>query len=233
MPRRNNRNQNIKRKWARKLARKLRKPKPSRNIMVATRSSQGPIAPRLLTKLKYTSTFSLSLTSTLNSQKQFNLNSLYSPEVSGGHQPYGYDQISPLYARYRVYKTAYRFQIMQQSDVITRVAVIPHNSSDSWTSITFDALTEKPRAFHKMLGYTGSGTSVQTIKGHISLPRLNGQTSAEYRGNDRAQSLCNTSPAEDLYLSFIANSAGSPTINVQVQMIFYVEFFDPNILGQS
>ncbi len=41
----------------------------------------------------------------------FNLGSLFAP-IAGGHQPFGFDQMAALYARYKVHKVRIRVETM-------------------------------------------------------------------------------------------------------------------------
>ncbi len=57
---------------------------------------------------------------TTGAQESFALNGLFDPQlVGGGHQPYGFDQILPFYARYKVY--AVSLTLTWQSDETTEI----------------------------------------------------------------------------------------------------------------
>lgn len=200
--------------------------------MRATRSAQGPIAARLVTKVKYSETLGVTSTAGILQQQIWRLNSIFDPNYSGtGHQPYGHDQLSQLYERYRVFKCKWRIRVMNRSSVDAQVTVTPSNHAIS--SSNSDLIAEFPRSVTKQLEYsTGSGL---TFTGVATLPSLNGQTSAEYKGDDRFQALFGANPTELMYLtlSMYAPTSASVTASVAVTLVYYVECFDPKDLGQS
>jgi len=197
----------------------------------------GPIPQRMITKLKYCDAFARTSTLGILNTYQFNLNSIFDPDLTGtGHQPYGRDTYATLYNRYRVF--AVSWAIDAAIDVVNannaynaQITVLPQNSSTTYTSL--GEVAEKPRAITKLAPNVGKTTS----RGHISLPNLNGQTSTEYKGDDRFQALMGSNPAEIMTLSICFASPDATTVNVglsyTVRLIYHCEFFDPLVLARS
>lgn len=85
------------------------------------------------------SLFNENLTGSIGPEKVFNLNSLYSPEFTGGgHQPQGFDQMCAIYAQYTVYKVRAKVRFfatdpsMSLSDCLC-INVRPSKNPLSWT----------------------------------------------------------------------------------------------------
>jgi hypothetical protein len=219
----------VKRYSARRIRRSL-----SRTTMRATRVSQGPVAPRLITKLKYVETITLTTGGAgIPANQIFLLNSIFDPNSTGvGHQPYGHDQLALLYDRYRVFKCYWRIEAQNALAAQTTVYVVPINGTAIGISNP-DAIMETPRCVHKAVGVAGSSNSA-VFRGKISLPKLNGQTSTEYKSDDRFQAPFGSNPNEAMSLLIACFApSGVTTVNLNVQLIYMVECFDPKQLPQS
>lgn len=191
----------------------------------------GFIAPRLITRMKYSEEFTLSTLPTTIGVQQFRLNSVYDPNYTGaGHQPYGFDQLAALYLRYRVFATKWVIQIGPPNDVV-HYSVMPINGAI--TISTFSQIAEYPKAMVK----TSSVGSVPVyFKGKCYLPRLGGDKKVEYKSDDRFASSVTTNPTEDmrLILSQYNPSTTATTVSrIFVTLVYYTEFFDPILQAQS
>lgn len=212
--------------------RTFRKKKFARRPYTTVNRSIGPVAPRLITKMKWNLSFT-SVGSTID--QYINLNSLYQPAGNVGvvsHQPYGYDQITPLYNRYRVFAVSYILTATALDGNQNTIAVVADNTNAVYTNVQL--FGESPRSIIKQVN--GNGTQ-QMIKGRISLPRLNGVTSAQYKSDDRFQSGVTQSPTEIMCLhignwgSLSAGATDTTLFNLTVK--YHCEFFDPNRLPSS
>lgn len=193
------------------------------------------IAPRYITKLKYSDEFSLSSSAGVPALYQFNLNSLFDPDRTGvGHQPYGFDQIAALYDKYRVFSVSWRIEAVgATSGDCMRLTVVPADgiSFSSLTNRTY--IMELPRAITKEQAF---GQNKVQFRGRITLPRLSGQTSTEYKGDDTKWALTSASPVDALTLSIFGCSPGtgvSTTSNIRITLVYRCEFWDPNSVAQS
>jgi len=208
-----------------------RKPRVTKNAVI--NRGLAPLAPRFITKLNYVVN-DQSLVSTLGStgDYQFRLNSLFDPDLTGGgHQPMGFDQITPLYNRYRVFSVSYRITFYPQAGATFVYYILPNNTNASLTGVAPSTVIEQGRCIQKF-----SNTTHPTVfSGHLSLNRLNGVTSAVYMADDRYQALSTASPGEEMIMHVMASaSAGATsTTRFDLKLQYHAEFFDPHDLNQS
>lgn len=190
--------------------------------------SLQPIPSRYICKMKYSETVSTDL----NGQFIFNLNSLYDPNRTGfGHQPYGFDPLAQLYNRYRVISCGWR--ITSPNTVIPRqLGCMPSNDPGiSYT--TFSELKENPRAKYVM---HVPGAYALVLSGKCYIPSLMGRTRSQYMADDKYQADVTGSPAE-LALLYIqtskADDSADTGANIQVILEYTVEWFDIKHIVQS
>lgn len=188
-----------------------------------------PFSSRYICKMKYSET----VTPPLAGLYQMNLNSIFDPNrTGGGHQPYGFDQLSTLYNKYRVISCGYRIQrAMLDTGNPVMVGALPSNDV-SRTFSTFSELRENPRAKYIT---QNSGSDVKTLSGKVYLPSLMGRTRAQYMADDQYSSIVTTSPQEAAILYILTSDANDIPANYSVQVLleFTVEFFDVKHVLQS
>lgn len=187
-----------------------------------------PVPQRFLTKHKYSTTVTIN---TAQPQYNFNLNSLFDPDRTGtGHQPYGFDQLSALYNRYRVYGCSYVVNGYQANNPI-RIGAVPSNSVAALPNMA--TLIELPRA--KFTTQIPGGSRAQ-ISGYVDLPSLTGRTKAQYMADDIYAGTALSSPAELLILNLQAALLSDVTVDgclMTVTLQFHCEWFDPIVFGSS
>ncbi len=191
--------------------------------------------PHLYIELKYIQTFSNSVATAAGSIQTMNLNSLFDPDRSGsGHQPYGYDQISALYNRYRVLNTRYRVMFASVGSVYHAVVTCVNGLLVSSISdqATFQTATETPHARTNIMSSQGKSWVVDK---KIMLNLLNGVTKTEYLADDRFEAAVGASPTEIMTLVIgTFNPTGSTVVPYyEVEMYFQVDFHDPISLSSS
>lgn len=177
------------------------------------------------------------------------INSVF--DVDGtGHQPLGYDQISPLYNRYRVLSVGYEVTCVNatQDDASQQTLIFcvqPHANVIAATTI--QELNEQPLSSRikvtapSITTNTGTSTGAAgannvSFSGNVKLNQLEGVTPAQYLADDRYQAATNASPPEIFNLSLITeNLTGvvSHSFLVFVRLTFVVDFFDPKQLPVS
>lgn len=187
--------------------------------------------------LKYMQSFTSSLATTVGAQQVMNLNSIFDPDetnATGAHQPYGYDQLSLLYTRYRVMKTRYTVQFSPAAGTYHSVVVPSNNALGATISdqVTFQGAAETPRA--RMNTVAASGQA-RRVTGAIALNALNGSTVTEYKASDRTQAAIGANPTEDMFLVLGIYNPGAATISVNYSVILMYEvmLYDPVMLAQS
>lgn len=119
-------------KTKRKQGRKIKK--RARGVPRTTLGSQV-VPPSRRTVLTYETVVTLS-PSSVTAQYTFRGNGLYDPDyTSSGHQPYGYDQMTPWYDKYRVYASSIRVQIINGSPTAgVMCVVLPATDIPTFTS---------------------------------------------------------------------------------------------------
>lgn len=190
------------------------------------------IAPRFITKLKYSDEWVGPSSLGAPLLKTWRINSLFDPDRSvGGHQPYGFDQIAALYHKYRVFAVSWMVDVTPDTGLQSRCIIIPHDGVITSTNRTL--LMELPRAVTKESSLGGPHIH---MRGRIGLPRLRGQTSVEYKGDDENSALITADPVNELTLCVaVCHADASTTLNFQarITIIYHCEFFDPELPGQS
>jgi len=189
-------------------------------------NSLAPIAQRYITKMKYAEVVTTSLGGGTYAITRWNLNSIFDPNQGGiGTQPYGFDQLSPLYNRYRVIGCKYNIYCTSSDGSPLQIAAVATNETISPGSIS--EVRSNPRAKYIM---QGTGASLRKLSGNVYIPSLVGRTKAQYMADDRYQAVVTGSPNELALLTVFAGPVGegssliSVTYNVQLE--YLVEFFD-------
>jgi len=195
----------------------------------------GFLDPHKYVRLKYSDIFSFSLATITGTNQLMNLNSLFDPDRTGvGHQPYGYDQLSALYNRYRVLKTSWKITFHAEATGFY-IVVVPTNGTLA-TAITnqasYSTACEVPPAVVKA---QGTGANSVIVRGSIALNDLNGCTKVEYLADDRFESQVGASPTELMILNIGNYNPAGTSVNIDytVEMEFFVDFHDPIILASS
>ena len=187
-----------------------------------------PVPQRFLTKHKYSTTITIN---TAMPQYNFNLNSLFDPDrTATGHQPYGFDQISALYNRYRVYGCSYVVQGYQANNPI-RVGVVASNGIAAVTNMA--SLIELPRS--KFITQIPGGPAAK-VTGYVDMASLTGRTKAQYMADDVYAGTALTDPSELLILNIRASTLSDTLVDgcaITVTLQFHCEWYDPIVFGTS
>ena len=194
-------------------------------------SGVTPVATRLRTKLNYVEIVTPSGLPFY--EYVFTINSLFDPNRTGaGHQPLGFDQLSALYARYRVYAVQYEVNWLPSTSGSDPCMIICVPTNDGGT------LTSNSTALE---AYTSDNSKIGNIYnamwcgGVVNLAALNGKTLSQYADDDTTQAQTSASPTEVLCLHTIfTNLLGSNAVGqAVVKLRFDVEFSDPVQLSAS
>lgn len=189
-------------------------------------SHVSPVAPKLRTRLKYSTVYGVSISTSVD--QRWRLNSLFDPDATGtGGQPTGFDQLSALYNRYRVYKTRWIARVVGLTYGFV-VNFVPTNETTSLGSLS--------NSIHSLsLPYAhwttaSAGAKAEVIRGSIDLPLLNGRTHNQYFDDDVTSAAINASPSETLDLHMVVFSLDGTTActgAIILVLEFDCEFFDP------
>lgn len=232
----NRRRKNLNR--PRRMARKKgRYPKGNINRRPAALTLRGPtgIPDRMKMRLRYVQNVSIAPLAAHFQDYIFRGNSAFDPDFTGvGHQPYYFDQYSALYNKYRVYGSSIRVDVVNQSGVMaTSVIVVPHSENTGLTSISQAA--ELQRARYPRIVPIAQRISVM-LKEYASTRAVLGLTKPEMEADDIYAALTTTNPSSGWWWHVLMESVDGVTtlqVQLQVRITYYMEFFDPYLVGQS
>lgn len=171
-------------------------------------------------------------TNQFGTRTAYRLNSLFDPDldnVGTNHQPYFWDQISGLYAYYRVYEVAWEITFTNPSTVNVFVGAIITPSADTFT-ITGKQhyqIREKPGAVSNAL--PDAGTRSYTISGTQKIWDIEGIPYQNWIGNSGYQATVGASPAGYPVLQVAIGDFLSPmtqsTAIVLVKIVYRARLF--------
>jgi hypothetical protein len=187
---------------------------------------------RLAISLAYTDELTLSTTNnlpTFGSAIAFRLNSLYDPYfAAGGHQPYGYDQITPFYSRYLVHgcDVECEFSDPAVDGLIVGTFIKNYYDSQSLSGSTINLVSEFPEAWSKALNNTGS--QVATYRRYVDIAKQMGLTRAQLDAQwTTCGAITTADPSIPLYFEVAVAAPASPattTVTVRVRLRFHCIF---------
>lgn len=209
------------------------------------------VAPKFITNMKYKSEYIVNVATSF-SENIINMNSTQQQVVTGVgvaenyvHVPYGEDQFSILYNRYRVHRCSWRicFQRAQQlltTDLVgVSIVVVPTNDVGAYslTQLGFTTLSERPYAKNYYIGNDGALTFA---RGSMDLWKLNGVSKSQYLSDDKTQAVAGQLPTERFGLHIMVvdadgspfNATGSQLI-VEFELNLLCEWTDPKTVTGS
>lgn len=139
-----------------------------------------------------------------NSEHIFRLNSLYDPDLTNpGHQPLGFDQLSPLYTYYTVIGCRARVTITNlDAEHPYNLYMFPSNSSGSLDSdAQLSVMTERGLARWCQLTPAGAGGSTKTITLNWSAKKFYGKSPFD---DASFTSVMNNNPSAGAFLHIAA-----------------------------
>lgn len=204
------------------------------NVLV---SKTSPLPDRFFTKMKYSGLHGLTYTGLgVPAVYQYRCQSIFDPDISGvGHQPLSHDQFALLYNRYRVYGVKWTCTFVnqdtaQQFDIFALVRPNPNAPTVTET------ILESPFVYKGILGVE-SGQGVKTFRGYVSNAKILGISKAQHRMDDLNQAFFGVNPvSQGPVITFGVtnlNVAAAGTVNIRVDLEYYVECFDRKIFTQS
>jgi len=187
---------------------------PNPTVVAYTKSA---FPDRYYTSLRYVS--SRTLTTTTASDRLKFCSSLYDPDVSGiGHQPYHFDTLAQVYAKYTVVSMDYKVRCYNDSDTEAAYVCVMQKAENTATTGTELAL-ERPRSAMRIVQPRGSNCSV-TISGRMDVATVHGIPPFMVQSDDRYNSNMSTSPSK---LSYLFIHQDSPDGLTAVQLRYVVE----------
>jgi len=192
---------------------------------------------RIFTTLNYSELFALTYGGAgVPRVHQFMINNLYDPNFTGtGHQPLCHDQYAQFYLRYRVYGMRYKITFTNQETASYYDIAVQKRPNTSAPSLMEDFL-ESPYVQRGTLDVKGSGGAIRTMSGYASVAKLRGLSKKQVTYDEDLSALIGVSPTQTPSLNIIIsnqNTLGTGSVNIRVQLTFYVCFYDRKFLTQS
>jgi len=169
-------------------------------------------------------------------EQTFRLNSLFDPDLTNtGHQPYGYDQVTPFYGSYLVEEAKIEVEF-SGSNSNSLFAALTVQSGQNTTSLAGSLLSfglERQSILGKALPIDGRNVwrHVEVIPIH----KVVGLTKAEHLGDPNYRALVGANPASQVYFRLaVADPVGASKTCIQNVCITYrARMFDPISVATS
>ncbi len=187
-----------------------------------------PFAARFVGRLRYFERVTVSTTSSVNTANtySFRLNSLYDPNYTGtGHQPYQFDQLSPIYNNYLVTRADFKVTVIP--DFATQglqagLSVFTDtNVSDSASGKTLSELKEKAVTQVRPIATEDNQKNYPVFRAAIDMARAFGVPKATYLGDQNFAAQTSANPSRTLYAELCivdpgANPGSSTWFDVEI-----------------
>jgi len=190
-------------------------------------------------KLTYSTTVTLSSAASAIANQKFTGNGIYDPDVTGvGHQPYGYDQLSLIYSKYRVISAKCHVDIVNNGTQtsIQHVGVLAAKSA-VFPTTALSTIYEKSRG--KNMAMFGAN-SRDRLKTSVSASTKAIWAVKDISDDEDFQGLTGNTPiganpVNSWYFHVFNQSISGTTTGVVANVVieYYVEFFNPIIADSS
>lgn len=201
-----------------------------------TKMIRAPVADRLFVKLKYVEmgTLTCAVADTLTFWKAFGTG-IYDPDKTAfGHQPMWRDQYAGMYNSYRVRGIKYYLEAQNRNaNEAGWIGTMETNGTGSIDS-SLQTWMERRNTRVKMLGSVNGGSNKQIIKGYMSTAKACGVSPRIVATDDRFAATMGTDPTTMGYLHVAGQSKfGGGVIDMSLRLTYYVELYDPVVVGPS
>lgn len=196
---------------------------------------------RKMVKMLFHSTLGMNTGTTQNmfgSNVIFRLNSIYQPRITSAvFRAQGYDQISSIYKRYKVYgaKVVITANNPTQDGLFLGVRPGQYDNVDYIANEFIGPARMKK--WTKALPINNTGSQVTKYEAYWDIGAMQGLTDLQFKSdNDEYASNINANPVKAPYLEIaIANSQDitDAQMNVDVKIYYYVQLYDRQVLANS
>lgn len=175
------------------------------------------------------------VTGAMGNEVAFRLNSLYDPDFTfTGHQPSGFDQMSPLYARYQVYKVDVQIKVIGPFTSGNCVGINVRNFESTWGLNGQQPAQVQEQSQCVVLDADTATTWNQTISCNV----IEGISMSQYMDDVFYSGQVSNSPSRTPYLSIAAASytgagGASSQTGVLVSFVFHTKWTNRKVLPPS
>lgn len=170
----------------------------------------------------------------------FGLNDMYDPEVAiGGHQPYGFDQVSNLYSTFTVTDVDINITYVAGSDGSMYVGTVFKPSSGTFnpSNLGFSDLFEKDNSRYFLTPQFGASPKDAVISlGRINVGKVEGVSKKALLDSPEYQGSISASPAKIPQMGIVVGSLSgvtSPTIVLAIELTYHAVWRGPRTVAQS
>lgn len=179
--------------------------------------------------------------STFGTEHVFRLNSLFDPDFSvGGHQPYGFDQVTPIYSRYKVHAVTIEIDFaaprsMSNATVACQLSAPQDGVVLAGTNVT--QVYERPNCVLMPLNDTGS--QVVRIVKRLDMWDIIGCTKAQFEADtEQYAPLVSANPAKVCFLRLAVSEptgglASIMSVDAYTRITYHSKLWDRKTLAQS
>lgn len=150
---------------------------------------------------------------------------------SGGHQPYGFDELAAIYNFYTVYSVDITLTVIPDGTAGIGAAIVPQRDAAIYSSL--ETLNELPGTVSK---YVPTGQPL-IIKKHIDIPELLGVPKLFLLHSGNYSGTGSTSPIEGAYATMYTMATGAtvdpPAQAVMIDIVYNTVWRGPKSLGSS
>lgn len=189
---------------------------------VYTKIMAQPVPDRMLTKLKYSEAFTLSIPTALQLVNASFRTSLFDPDTAvGGHQQLWRDQMATLYNKYRVLGIGYRFNIVNTNVSQLTFGAVKHAKAANQDT-NFNTLRERRGV--KKFTCNSSGGSRVAVSGYMATGTPHGLTKREFRYDEDFEAEMGNNPVKQSFVECYATTMNtSAIVQVIADLVYYVE----------
>jgi len=164
------------------------------------------------------------------------MNSVYDPDLTGvGHQPLGFDQISPLYNKYVVTAVQYVITLSNHSATdYADVAVTLRPNSNAY--VTMSTILETAYTTFAVLGPESGASNIKTIRGRMTIAKIRGVSEEKVKNENDYSALVSTNPVNQPTIQIYVenqNQAAAITVHAAVSVVYTTQFYDRKALTGS
>ncbi len=204
--------------------------------MVQVQRGITPFAAQFVTRFRYASTVTVVTPNMANTAGtySFRLNSLYDPDYSGaGHQPYQFDQLTPIYNNYIVdrcdFKVTFRPDFTTDGIFVGASVFADTDATDSSAGQVWSVIKEKATTQLRPVATQQNRANFPILRGSIDMPKLFGVSRPVLLAEpDQYGAVYNASPARTVFLELCALDPGSNASSdcfADVELIFYAKLW--------
>jgi len=219
--------------------------KSKRHNITPGRRSTVPFKRNMYCPLKYHDSIEISSSSGAPGLHSFSMSSCYDPSITDtGHQPRYYDTLcgadggSAPYGKYRVHFAKISATFMNNNTAVASIGYVGirlrNSTATALSALTADNICELPNMKYKLLNISTGSSNYKKISMPCRIKTFLGVK--DLKDDEESSALYNADPASSVYADIFYvpfNETQTATLQISVQIKYYVQFFDLNLPAMS